>query len=80
MEALIADGYVTGVLDMTTTEWADELCGGVLSAGENHWDAAGEAGIPQIVVPGCIDMANFWSPDTILPSTTSEPFITGIRM
>ncbi len=65
MEALIADGHITAVLDMTTTEWADEICGGVLSAGSTRLDAAGTAGVPQIVVPGCIDMCNFWAIDTV---------------
>lgn len=65
MEALIRGGYITGVLDMTTTEWADEVCGGVLSAGEDRLTAAGEKGIPQVVVPGCLDMCNFWAPATI---------------
>jgi uncharacterized protein (UPF0261 family) len=65
MEALIADSYITGVLDMTTTEWADEVCGGVLSAGPTRLDAAGKAGIPQVVVPGCIDMCNFWARNTV---------------
>lgn len=65
MEYLIADGLITGVLDMTTTEWADELLGGVLSAGSTRLDAAAKAGIPQIVVPGCIDMCNFWALDTV---------------
>ena len=65
MEALIDDGHIAGVLDMTTTEWADELCGGVLSAGPHRLEAAGRAGIPQVVVPGCIDMCNFWARDTV---------------
>ncbi len=65
MESLIADGMITAVLDMTTTEWADELLGGVLSAGSTRLDAAAKAGIPQIVVPGCIDMCNFWALDTV---------------
>jgi uncharacterized protein (UPF0261 family) len=65
MEALAADGHITAVLDMTTTEWADELCGGVLSAGSTRLEAAAKAGIPQIVVPGCIDMCNFWGIDTV---------------
>ncbi|MBM3262981.1 MAG: Tm-1-like ATP-binding domain-containing protein [candidate division Zixibacteria bacterium] len=65
MEGLIADGLITGVLDITTTEWADELAGGVLSAGSSRLDAAGAAGIPQVVVPGCLDMVNFWAPETV---------------
>ena len=65
MEALVADNYIAGVLDITTTEWADELCGGVLSAGPHRLEAAAKAGIPQVVVPGCIDMCNFWARDTV---------------
>jgi uncharacterized protein (UPF0261 family) len=65
MEGLIADGYIAGVLDVTTTEWADELCGGVLSAGPTRLDAAAAAGIPQIIAPGCLDMVNFWARDTV---------------
>jgi len=65
MESLVDDGLVTAVLDMTTTEWADELCGGVLSAGPQRLEAAARAGVPQVVVPGCIDMCNFWAPETV---------------
>lgn len=65
MESLITDGYIAGVLDITTTEWADELCGGVFSAGPTRLDAAATQGIPQIVVPGCIDMANFGGRETV---------------
>ena len=65
MEGLIADGMIEGVLDITTTEWADELVGGVLSAGPTRMDGAAQAGIPQVIVPGCMDMANFWAPDTV---------------
>jgi uncharacterized protein (UPF0261 family) len=59
MESLIGDGFVSGVLDVTTTEWADEIAGGILSAGPTRLDAAAQAGIPQVVAPGCLDMANF---------------------
>ena len=65
MESLVEDGFVSAVLDMTTTEWADEICGGVLSAGPQRLEAAADAGIPQVVVPGCIDMCNFWARDTV---------------
>ena len=65
MEGLIADGYIAGVLEVTTTEWADELCGGVLSAGPTRLDAAAAAGIPQVIAPGCLDMVNFWARDTV---------------
>lgn len=65
MEMLVDSGFIAGVLDMTTTEWADEVCGGVLSAGPDRLNAAGKAGIPQVVTPACIDMCNFWAPDTV---------------
>lgn len=65
MEMLVDSGYFAGVLDMTTTEWADEVCGGVLSAGTTRLEAAAKAGIPQVVTPACIDMCNFWAPETI---------------
>jgi uncharacterized protein (UPF0261 family) len=65
METLIAERYIAGVLDMTTTEWADEVCGGVLSAGSTRLEAAAQAGVPQVVVPGCIDMCNFWARSTV---------------
>ena len=65
MESLISDGLVDAVLDITTTEWADELCGGIFNAGPNRLTAAGAMGIPQVVVPGCIDMVNFGGLDTV---------------
>ena len=65
METLVESGLIAGVLDMTTTEWADELLGGVLSAGPNRLEAAVNAGIPQIIVPGCLDMCNFWGKETL---------------
>lgn len=65
MESLIADGYIAGSLDITTTELADEVCGGVLSAGPERCLAAARAGIPTVLVPGCVDMANFWGIETM---------------
>jgi uncharacterized protein (UPF0261 family) len=65
MERLIESKKISGVLDITTTEWADEVCGGVLSAGPKRLEAAGKAGIPQVVLPGCIDMCNFWAQETV---------------
>lgn len=59
MEALIESGMVSGVLDLTTTELADELVGGVLTAGPTRMDAAAKAKIPVVVAPGCLDMVNF---------------------
>ncbi|WP_342774618.1 Tm-1-like ATP-binding domain-containing protein [Paenibacillus piri] len=65
MEALIESGLVAGVLDMTTTEWADELVGGVFSAGPRRLEAAARGAVPAIVVPGCLDMVNFGAPETV---------------
>jgi len=53
------------VLDITTTEWADELCGGVFSAGRDRLDAPGQRGLPHLIVPGCVDMVNFGAPATV---------------
>jgi uncharacterized protein (UPF0261 family) len=65
MEALIESGLVTGVLDLTTTEWADELVGGVLNAGPERMDAAGKAGVPAVIAPGCLDMVNFGERESV---------------
>lgn len=65
MESLIESGIVAGVLDITTTEWADELVGGVLNAGPERLDAAAKAGVPAIVTPGCLDMVNFGEPSSV---------------
>ena len=65
MEALIESGLVAGVLDITTTEWADELVGGTLSAGPERLDGAASAGLPAIVVPGCLDMVNFGEQESV---------------
>lgn len=65
MEGLVEDGYVSAVLDITTTEWADELCGGVFTAGDRRLDAPGKKGIPHLVVPGCVDMVNFGPRSTV---------------
>ena len=65
MEGLIDDGYFSGVLDVTTTEWCDEVVGGVLSAGPNRLSAAARAGIPQVVSLGALDMVNFGAPNTV---------------
>jgi uncharacterized protein (UPF0261 family) len=65
MEGLIRDGYFTAVADLTATEWCDEVVGGVLSAGPNRMEAAAEAGIPQVVSCGALDMVNFHAMDTV---------------
>jgi uncharacterized protein (UPF0261 family) len=65
MEELITDGYIAGVLDITTTELADELAGGVMSAGPARLEAAANKGVPQVVCPGAIDMVNFGPLDSV---------------
>jgi uncharacterized protein (UPF0261 family) len=65
MESLIASGLISGVLDLTTTEWADELAGGVLSAGPDRLDAAARSATPAVVSTGCLDMVNFGPPDSV---------------
>ncbi|MGA2513646.1 MAG: Tm-1-like ATP-binding domain-containing protein [Candidatus Limnocylindrales bacterium] len=64
-EALISDGVFDGVVDATTTEWCDELVGGVLSAGPERLDAAARTGTPQVVSLGALDMVNFGPRDTL---------------
>jgi uncharacterized protein (UPF0261 family) len=65
MESLVREGVIAGVLDLTTTELADEHVGGFLSAGPERLTAAGSAGIPQVVSTGALDMVNFYGPDTV---------------
>ena len=65
MEGLIADGLIAGVLDITTTELADELVGGILSAGPTRLTAAGKRGIPQVISVGALDMVNFGPMNTV---------------
>jgi uncharacterized protein (UPF0261 family) len=65
MEGLIDDGCFAGVLDVTTTEWADEVVGGVLTAGPDRLSAAGRKGVPQVVSVGALDMVNFGAPESM---------------
>ena len=65
LEALAEARLVSGVLDLTTTELADDLVGGVLSAGPDRLTAAGAAGLPQVIAPGALDMVNFGPPATV---------------
>jgi uncharacterized protein (UPF0261 family) len=65
LEALAEARLVRGVLDLTTTELADDLVGGVLSAGPDRLTAAGAAGLPQVIAPGALDMVNFGPPATV---------------
>jgi len=65
MEALMRSGQITGALDVTTAELADELAGGVLTAGPDRLEAAGELGLPQVVTLGGLDMVNFGPMETV---------------
>jgi len=67
MESLIDSGFITASLDLTTTELADHVCGGVMSAGPERMLAAARAGIPTVLAPGCVDMCNFWGIETVPP-------------
>lgn len=74
MESLIGEGLIAGVLDITTTELADELVGGVLSAGPSRLTAAAKAGVPQVVSVGALDMVNFHAPDTVPAKFAARKF------
>ena len=65
MESFVRDGLVRGVLDVTTTELADELVGGILTAGRDRLTAAGLRGVPQVISLGALDMVNFGPPETV---------------
>jgi uncharacterized protein (UPF0261 family) len=65
MESLVAEGLVDAVLDVTTTEWADAVCGGMFSAGTDRLSAPGRVGVPHLIVPGCVDMVNFGPRDSV---------------
>lgn len=65
MESLIAEDYFSGLLDITTTELADQVCGGVFDAGPERCQAVMRKGVPTILVPGCVDMANFGAIETV---------------
>ncbi len=74
MEDLVKGGFLAGVLDVTTTELADELVGGILSAGPERLEAAGQVGLPQVVAPGALDMVNFGPPDTVPDKFSNRQF------
>lgn len=74
MESLIESGVVAGVLDVTTTELADELVGGVLTAGPDRLNAAARARVPAIIAPGCLDMVNFGERDSVPPQFEGRNF------
>lgn len=79
MDAIIDSGIVAGVLDLTTTELADELVGGVLTAGPDRLNATARAGIPAVVGPGCLDMVNFGEPGSVPEKFAGRIFIITIR-
>ena len=74
MESLIDEGLIAGVLDITTTELADDHVGGFLSAGPDRLTAAGRAGIPQVVSTGALDMVNFYAPESVPAAFTDRMF------
>lgn len=74
MEELVEDGVLAGVIDLTTSELADELCGGTQSAGPDRLEAAARRGVPQIVVPGAIDFVNFSPHDAVPPKYAGRLF------
>ncbi len=74
MESLIADGLIEGVLDLTTTELADEHVGGFLTAGPDRLTAAGRKGVPQVVSTGALDMVNFYGPESVPPRFAGRTF------
>lgn len=65
METLVASGLIAGVADVTTTEWADEVVGGIVGAGPHRLEAAGQRGVPQVVSCGALDMVNFGGSETV---------------
>jgi uncharacterized protein (UPF0261 family) len=74
MESLIAEGHFVGVLDITTTELADELVGGFLTAGPMRLTSAARRGVPQVVSVGATDMVNFYAPDSVPPRFVDRTF------
>jgi uncharacterized protein (UPF0261 family) len=72
MEKLAESGVLAGVCDLTTTELADELVGGVLSAGPDRLEMAGRVGLPQVVSLGALDMVNFGPKQTVPPRFASR--------
>jgi uncharacterized protein (UPF0261 family)/ABC-type branched-subunit amino acid transport system ATPase component len=65
MEKLVDSGLLAGVIDVTTTELADELVGGVLTAGPARMDVFSRKKIPYVGSCGALDMVNFWAMETV---------------
>lgn len=74
MEELVREGVIDGVLDVTTTEWADQHVGGVLNAGPDRLSAPGEVGIPHVVSTGALDMVNFGPPESVPDEFSDRTF------
>ena len=74
MESFLDSGLVSAVLDVTTTEWADEFVGGILGAGPDRLSAAARRGVPAVIAPGCLDMVNFGAPETVPEAFTGRRF------
>jgi uncharacterized protein (UPF0261 family) len=72
MKSLVEDGLINGILDVTTTELADEVCGGVFSAGPDRIGMASSQEVPVVLAPGCVDMCNFWARTTVPPQYQSR--------
>ena len=79
MESLIEEGMFAGVLDITTTELADEHVGGFLTAGPERLTAAGRAGVPQVVSTGAVDMVNFYAPESVPAQFADSNFLQAQR-
>jgi uncharacterized protein (UPF0261 family) len=77
MEELITDGYIKGILDITTHEIVDFLLGGIFNAGPNRITAAGNKGIPQVISTGGLDFINFGPEDTVPKKLKNENHIPG---
>lgn len=67
MESLIESGMISGVLDITTTEVADRVVGGIMAAGPQRFEAAVAAGVPFVLSTGAVDMVNFGPRATVPP-------------
>ena len=73
MEEMIADGMFAGVIDFTTNELTDELVGGIYAAGPHRLEAAARHGIPQVVVPGCVDFFVTGPRESVPPQWRGRP-------
>jgi uncharacterized protein (UPF0261 family) len=75
MQEMVREGSLKGLVDITTHEVADELFGGVLTAGPKRLDAVSDAGLPQVIVPGGLDILNFADPRSIPNALKRRAFL-----